>query len=308
MALSIRDYAAGISTTSPIAETGMLASVGDVVIICSVMDSVSASYPTISTSTPPSDGTSNIYQKRNGIQYTSNSAFGSGLTDLEIWWTYIATALTVSSSISITTAGGALDNGAFMSFSVTGFTGTSYRTNPWDQSATTALGFAVTNNGATRTQLTSGANVSTANAATLTFAFGGSSDNGATVPFFESVQPGPLAGTTGTSVTPDVALENSGSNAAGLQVEYRVLAATISSASAAFASAATAGGWGIMVDALSQTGGATGLNPYNPWPQQGPILAQRRKSVGWLPPRYQRHRKSGLLMPNRGLILPKKAA
>jgi hypothetical protein len=73
------------------------------------------------------------------------------------------------------------------------------------------------------------------------------------------------------------------------------------------------GSWSETASSLQFLGqisitATAGTTPYNPWPQQGPILAQRRKSVGWLPPRYERHRKSGLLVPNRKLILPKKAA
>lgn len=51
-------------------------------------------------------------------------------------------------------------------------------------------------------------------------------------------------------------------------------------------------------------------NPYQNQPNLAPLLAQRRRSVGWSPNqdhRWRRH-KGGLIMPRRGLILPRKAA
>ena len=312
MALSKSDSGWGrnVSTTSlsNSAGVGCAAALGDVMLILATLESTAASYTTGSSI---SDTTANVYALRNRIEYTSSSTFGSGKVTMEIWWAYIAHAITGGTTITMTTGGGAIDNAVFLSVDITGFTGVAYETNPWDQSAATSIGFAATNTGSTQTQLTSGANVSTANAATLTFAFGGTGDNSVTVPLYSSYATGPIAGTTATDSGETCQHSDAGTNAALGAMEYRVLSSTISGASAAFGTGATAGGWGIMVDALSQTGPLVGgTTPYNPWPQQGPILAQRRKSrsIGWLPPRYERRRNSRLFLPNRNLIVPKKAA
>lgn len=53
---------------------------------------------------------------------------------------------------------------------------------------------------------------------------------------------------------------------------------------------------------------AAGQVPYNPWPQWAPLLAQKRRALGWTPHydhRFKR-RKPMLVLPRRGLILPRR--
>jgi hypothetical protein len=73
---------------------------------------------------------------------------------------------------------------------------------------------------------------------------------------------------------------------------------------------------GSVIDAIvAATGGGGGggnFVPHTPWPQIGPLLAQKRKQVGWatfFDPRRRVQRPSrGLLVPSRQLIVPRKAA
>jgi hypothetical protein len=259
MALSIDGFCGGVNTTagSNPSNTGALtlAQTGDIIVVCILAESTSAgSTPSVSSI---SDGTANVYAKRNAVTYQSNATFGTAKTDAEIWWAFSSAAHTIAIGSLVVTMSNLNDDAMFIAFGVTGFTGgVGYQTNPWDQSAATALGFALTNNAGTVSQLVSGANISTVNAAALIFAFGGSSDNSGTVHFNDNYAPGPYGGTTATDSGAGAVRTTSNTNAALGGVEYRIVSATQSSISAAFAVAATAGGWAIMPDALSQTGGA----------------------------------------------------
>lgn len=70
--------------------------------------------------------------------------------------------------------------------------------------------------------------------------------------------------------------------------------------------------YSMWVATIMNGGGGGGFQPSNPYinqPQLASILAQKRKSVGWTPHYDHRFRpQRGLLVPNRKLILPKKAA
>jgi hypothetical protein len=62
----------------------------------------------------------------------------------------------------------------------------------------------------------------------------------------------------------------------------------------------------VTIGDAAQAAIASAYSPYNPWPQQGPILAQRalsRRPIGWVPPNHERRRRA-LLTPTRGLLVP----
>jgi hypothetical protein len=258
MALSIAHSVAGENSAAggnPASSAAFTITAGDIVVIFVLAESTSAgSTPSV---TSISDGF-NTYALRNRVTYQSNSAFGSGKTSAEIWWAFSSAGHTVALGALTVTLANENDSSTFVGIDVTGFTGTAYQTNPWDQSAATAAGFAVTNNGATQTQLASGANISTVNAACMIICGGGTSDNSATVPFLSSYAVGTIGGTTATDSGQGAKARQSDTNASISALETRVVSATQSSISANFAAAATAGGWAIMPDALSQTGGASG--------------------------------------------------
>lgn len=58
----------------------------------------------------------------------------------------------------------------------------------------------------------------------------------------------------------------------------------------------------ISAIVLKAAAAAAGQTPYNPWPQRGPILAQKRKGfIGWNPLHDHRRR---VLRPDRALLVP----
>jgi hypothetical protein len=257
MALALDGHCSGNANGSAATVSNLNALVitaADIVVLFILMESTSGgSFP---TGTSISDGF-NTYALRNRVQYTSNAAFGSAKTTAEIWWAFSSAAHTIAVGSLVVTMANMNDCASFIAVSVKGFTGTAYQTNPWDDTAAHALAFAVTNTGATQTQLVSAANISTVNAATMIIAGGGSSDNSATVGFHSSYAVGTIGGTAATDSGEGNA-SGSSANASYASLETRVVAATQTNIVANFAAAATAGGWALMPDVLSQTGFASG--------------------------------------------------
>lgn len=266
MALSLDGITIGANTgagsPNPITTTGVggnlvTANAGDIVVVAIFLESLNseATYPAVSAVSVGGSAAT----LRNRFQYQGNAKYGGGgaaFNDMEIWWYYAAATLNAAVTVTATNWD---DCCAFYAFGVTGFTGTIYHTSPWDQSAVTAAAFTASqaSSATTQTQLVTGSNISTVDAATMVLAFGGSSDDSATVPFNSAYATGPIAGTTATD-SGEGNVGGGGTNAAWIALEYRVLSSTISAASAAFGAGATAGAWGIMVDALSQTGDPIG--------------------------------------------------
>src|SRR5258708_4545908 len=104
---------------------------------------------------------------------------------------------------------------------------------------------------------------------------------------------GTLAGGSGFTVT-----ENNGSSFAA-EFQNQSTAGTIS---VTFPTPGGADTWTVSAAAFKA---AAGGSPYNPWPQLGPVTAQKRKSIGWLP--FHDHRRR-ILRPKRVLILPNRKA
>lgn len=96
-------------------------------------------------------------------------------------------------------------------------------------------------------------------------------------------------------------LDNNVTHAAA---NYKVSAASVSMTATIASSVPWATTGAEIVAAASAA-----VVPYNPLPQQGPIMAQRRKSTGWTAPLFDPRRRvlrpsRGLWTPPRGIVIP----
>lgn len=241
------------SNSPPVNGTLTTTNAGDIIVICVFAENYNATYPSITGVTVGGSAAT----LRNKFQWQGNMAFGAGGgtyanigNDVEIWWFYAASAL---SSAAISVAGSFNDSSIIYAFGVSGWVGTAYQTNPWDQSAATAAAFFAAQPTATSTHtpILSASNISTTNASTFIFSF-------ITDDLFDvyNGSPGALAGTTATATSAGNQY-NSDNCSISASVQYRILSSPISSASAAFnAAGGGTGGWSILTDALAQSGTA----------------------------------------------------
>jgi hypothetical protein len=258
MALAIDGTAAGKSTNNSATLTAALttASAGDIIVVYVFATNYQSPTPIISSVTVGG----NAATLRNSVAYQGNINFGAGggtfsnTYNLQaVYWYYASGTLTSASVVANMNT--TYDSAIIFAFGVTGFTGTNYQTNPWDQTATSAAAFAAQQPSTTTTgtAIASASNISTVSASSLIFSLIGSTD-------FEvyNGSPGAIAGTTATALAAGNQY-NSDNLQMSAAVEYRILSATISSASAAFsASGGTSGGWAILTDALALAGGGGG--------------------------------------------------
>ena len=286
-------YNTGAGVPNPIISSGgggkgnlTTTNAGDIIVIAVFTENTNSvgAYPSITGVTVGGAAAA----RRNQFQWQGNTAFGFGgaaYNNCELWWYYAPGALS-SAAISVTVNGNWNDAGTFIAFGVTGFTGTSYQTNPWDDTAAHAAAFFASQSAgtSTQTQLLSASNVATVNSSTLVFACGCTADASTTVPFGSSYAVGPISGTTATDSGVGTSWGTNESNTAILAVEYRVLSATISSASSAFGTGATAGAWGLLTDALAQAGG-TALEP-TPVPVTQTYVLTSASSSPWKAPEF----------------------
>lgn len=219
---------------------------------------------------------------------TSNTAshdIGNGAARqlIEVWWAKAAAALT---SQTITVSFSTDFNAA--SIDITAWNGCD-QTTPWDVNGSLpALAASATFNVASVPTVTG---VSTTNANTVLIALMGNQD--ATPPTAGSGYTLDYGNTNGNTFTNET-----------IGVEHKIVSSAQSSVSVPFAGSVQ--DWLMVVDALQAASAAAAAVPYNPWPQMGPILAQRRKSIGWSPlfdhRRRPRHRERGLFVPDRSII------
>lgn len=67
--------------------------------------------------------------------------------------------------------------------------------------------------------------------------------------------------------------------------------------------------YGFVALIETQAGAGGGNTPYNPWPQLGPITAQKHRLVGWSPnidPRRRLRKPARLVLPRRALLVPER--
>jgi hypothetical protein len=167
LALDGHDVAGAASPTSPFSIQINDPTNGDILVACITLESVVAQQ----TVTGITDVNGNTWAKRNSFQYTAPSG---AFVDDEIWWAYCPGNISFA-NVNIAFSGTSDAIGATV-FGVTGFTGTAYKTNPWDQTSTVAAGFINDSTSATASAPTTLANVATLNAGALVFGFGATSD------------------------------------------------------------------------------------------------------------------------------------
>jgi len=241
-ALSIDGTAtAAAHQTSPSISTSAIATVnaGDIIVVVAHAEWVNAvgAHGTISGI---SDTSGLSWQKRNSASL-DNAGFGSAYNDFEVWWAYSSGTL-AADVITVTwtqPGGNNPDDVTVLAFGVTGFTGTSYHTNPWD-TATWNPAFGANSATSSDPTVTS---VSTSNAATMVIGAGGSAGS-STFPVADT-------GSGWTSIAS--AGTGSGTNNSAAGAQFQNFASTQSSLTVPFATSIN--GWAMTADALSVTGG-----------------------------------------------------
>jgi hypothetical protein len=164
----------------------------------------------------------------------------------EIWWTFAATALTAQ-VITATFSSTVFDDAGIVVFSVKGFTGTNYQTNPWDPNAVLG-GFPPTASAAGLGASTAPtvAGVSTTNAATMVISVVGEPDNGA---YGSGAQQATYTFIANAS-------NNGGTN--NMNVSASFLLETVAQTSITQTWVTATAGWCILADALAVIGQSSG--------------------------------------------------
>ena len=209
------------------------AAAGDI-IVAIVMNARSAAQGSYATSSMVTTANLPTWNTRLSQLRQRNSQFDNGYGNTDIFWAYSANQLTSESIQANFTA--TIDSAVLVTFAVTGFTGTSYHTNPWD------LTNPVTNTVNAPTNTSSAQNVTTNSANTMVLGMVGS--------YLESLVPTPTTGFTKGKVD----FTASGSNGGFAGVAYDVVSSIQTGLSAGFTD--NMEGWMGVGDALAQAGGA----------------------------------------------------
>lgn len=253
MALSIPNTGNNIATDATSIGVTLTASAGDIIVLCLSTECLSSAggYATVSS---VNDGTANNYLVRNSVSYQVTGSNSQYMYNA-ILWAYAAHAL-AASTVTIDLTGATLDDASLVAMDVTGFTGGTYPTNPWDDAASIALAWAASYNGSTNSVPTSNS-LATVNANCLIFGFGGGSDPAGAG--FVGDAGGTICGNSTTQA--DFANNQGGSNASQTRVIYDVVSST-QSGTVDFAASESSVAWAVMPDALSQTGGSSSSLPF----------------------------------------------
>lgn len=236
MALSVDGVASnkGASISSLTASL-TTAAAGDIVIAL-VMNARSNAQGSFATSSMTSTGNLPTWNHRVSALQQRGSAFDNGYGTTDVFWAYAALALTAESIQANFSA--SVDAAALVTFAVTGFTGTTYHTNPFDLVAP------VTGTVNAPTNTPAGELVSTTASNTMVLGLVGS--------YLESFVPTPTSGFT----TAKVDFTGSGANGAFAGVVYDVVSSPQTNLLAGFTD--NMEGWMAIGDALAQAGGASG--------------------------------------------------
>lgn len=206
---------------------------GDIIVVC-VTNTCSGNYATSAVS----DTVNGSYNLRNLVQYDQ----GGNFVDSRIFWVYSATALSaVTITAAFTLGGGATQESSnFLAFALSGFLGTAYKTNPWDVTAATALGWSADSTSGTPSAPTSN-NLATMQANDFIFAFCGTADANTS-----DLLNGTICGATATLALQE--LEEFSTNDSQLSVIFGLFSSAQSGSDASFSS--DVAGWAIMPDAI----------------------------------------------------------
>src|ERR1700676_3180566 len=242
MALAIDGTATGTATggTTVATSTTMLttANAGDIVVVFTHAEAVNAqgAHPTVSGIS----GGGLSWAKRSAANL-DNGGFGNAYNRCECWWAYASGTLS-GVTITATWTGVTIDDMSIVAFGVTGFTGTNYKTNPWDANASLP---AINSASTTTTPTVSG--VSTNNAAVMVLDLVATAGGG-------NINAGNIAGSAATSVT--LANNGGGTNNSGVGALESVFSSAQSSITVD--GNTSRNGWMIIADALCQIGTASG--------------------------------------------------
>lgn len=157
--------AGGSSNGQTVTNSNPLNTTGGSILIASISQERTAAQPGFATVTGVTGGTGLTWARRSIKQLTVAATGVSGQMVLDIWWAYSAVSQ-VNQTITVTTDL-ITDATTYNIYSVGGFSGTQYQTNPWDSNASLP---AVSSNGSTTTIPTI-TGVSTSSANTLVFGF-----------------------------------------------------------------------------------------------------------------------------------------
>jgi hypothetical protein len=237
---------------------------GDIVIVMAMIETSPETGDGYPWSAPTCTGGGLTFAVRKRALYAATSS-DVGHVECVIFWAYASSAVSAPSGFTVSWAGTGLanpDDLAMIVFAVTGFTGTTYHTAPWDSNVSLPASNSTGSAGGAPTVT----GVSTTSTASMLISLVASADTGAY--------------STGTQPSGWTFIANAnnpgGTNAAEVAGAFDVVAAAQSSISVAWSASPGNSNWGIIADALAQAGGSLppAATPYNPWPLWAPLLSQ----------------------------------
>lgn len=245
MALSVDAEVKGTAVNNSTVSTAALTTIAaDILVVCVGAEWVNSVGASGTVSGIAGGGLTWVKRSNNAVKVDgfggggTSSAFGN----LEVWWAFSSSAQSgITITATFTKPGSTnFDAAGIVAFGVTGFTGTNYQTNPWDQNA--AVPFKTSSVGSSAVNATG---ITTTNTNTMLI---GSALNFSSVAFLS-------ANTVSGYTIIDTAFTNAGAvNDFTEGVEKQVVSATQSNVSVGWTD--TLDGWILTGDALSQTGGA----------------------------------------------------
>lgn len=242
MALSIDGTATGSATGGTTVGTSTTTlsttNAGDIIVVLTHAEAVNAqgNFPTVSGIS----GGSLTWAKRS-VGNFGPGGFGNSYNRSECWWAYASGTLT-NVTITATWGGVTIDDMTIIAFGVTGFTGGTYSTNPWDSNSSLP---AVATGTTTSAPTVSGVNTTAAATMVLDLLAGPGGNN------FVS---GDIGGSAATAITH--AHNGGGTNNSDVGALETVFAAAQTNLTVNFAGNTT-NGWIIIGDALAQAGGTS---------------------------------------------------
>jgi hypothetical protein len=183
-----------------------------------------------------------------------NAGNGSAYNDMEVWWAYAAAKLTnITVTATWTTPGGNNPDAATVLLAgISGFTGTSYQTNPWDANGSLPK---IATSGASSAPTITG--VSTSSPADMLIWAVGVATNSTT----------PTHPTGWSNFIHNNIAGAANGSAASLQGET----VAVTQSNITITTASTLAGWLVIGDALAQAGSASASPPI-PWYQRRSYL------------------------------------